>query len=615
MEIKKAVLRAARPETWPVSALNTPEEVAAFLEETRELKLLSADGGELYVNESDRHMVAAFSNGPLVIADGYRDSVTVKSLLDLHMRKNTPLAEKIVMVPPEAVSQVYAARNAQDTDRASEMNEQQKQTELRLLITKAAQLKASDIHIRTVGSGNTMWTEIRVRVNGRLRDTDVTTDDGMALMRAAMAVATDQNTRGTDMTSQQGTLTPKTQLLPQGVDLIRLQYVPTSDNKGALIMRLKYQGGGAKSDLGELGYSEHHLRDLQVMRRRTNGLYLSAGKVSSGKSTTLERVINRMQREKSREISVFTIEEPVELQIPGAVQMAISSSDDKDRGAKMASAMRDALRSDPNVIVVGEMRDERTAGLGIHAAETGHALWSTIHAGSALGILDRLESLDVQRWKIADPSIVRGLFYQRLVGVLCPECRINYNDAVKNGMLDRELAKSVMTLTGRAARDLFIRNPKGCEHCDMGMVGRTVVAETIVTDAQLLQYFLEGKRSEMRAYWTRPRPQSETDLPGMGGHPVLHHALSKVGAGIVDINEVEEEVDLVEVYEREYRHLIPRLKKDIEHLVDVRDGRATGNRSEVSVQATPRASMIEEVNLAEIEALVAAETPVLETAE
>jgi len=550
---------ALNPSAWPVRKLETDQQIQEFRTYVAELDLLTEPGGELEVKEADRRLIAAFRNGPVLITNGQRYTPAVKAVLDLAIRKSSPLSEEIYMAPEATVREIYSERLQVVEDPATQANEQARQTELRLLISRAARAGASDIHIRILQS----HTEIRVRVNGRMRDIDISTEDGGALVRAALAVASDQNTRGSELTAQQGALTKKSQLLPPNVDLIRLQYSPTSEQRGALVMRLKYQSSGAKTNIEELGYSKDHVRDLQLMRRRTNGLYLFSGKVSSGKSTTLERAMNAMYSEKNKEITTYTIEEPVELQIPGAIQVAVQSSDEKDRREKMTDAMRGALRSDPNVIVVGELRDEGTADLALHAAQTGHALWSTVHAGTALGILDRLESLGVDRWKIADPSIVRGLLYQRLVGVLCEHCKLDFNEAVKARQIERDLAHQVMRVTGRGAKELFVRHPRGCAHCDLGLVGRTVVAETIVTDATLLDLYFQGNRAEMRAYWTRPKARKEDDLPGMGGTPVLHHALVKVGAGLIDPNEVEEEVDLVEVYEREYGHLKPRLQAEI----------------------------------------------------
>lgn len=574
---------------WDERELKTPNEIDDFLSQTSELELLTDVGGELEVVESGRSTVAAFKNGPVVIAAGQRWTATVKSLFELAKNKASPVQQEIVIAPRDTVAKIYEDRQkTASTVVGTQQNDQVRQTELRVLIGKAAKDGASDIHIIILPH----TTVIKFRVNGRMQPhSEISVVEGPLLVRAALNVSSDQTLNASELSSQQGALTKKSALLPSSVDLIRLQYLATTEQRGAMIMRLKYQGGGAKSNIEELGYAPGHIEDMAVMRRRTNGGYLLAGKVSSGKSTTLERQMNKMYEEKKKEIAIHTIEEPIELQIDGAIQVGISSSDEADRRRKFASAMKDVLRSDPNVIVVGEMRDPDTAALCIEASKTGHSIWSTVHAGSALGILDRLESLDIGKHEIADPSIIRGLVYQRLVGVTCPECRLNYIDAVEKKHLDPKLANRVMTLTHRKPTELFVRNPDGCKHCDKGLVGRTVVAEVIMTNAKLLDFYLHGDRTGMWKYWTNPipvpgKPEDERDgaarlaeePDGMGGLPVLHHAIVKIGAGILDVNEVEEEVDLIEAYEEQYPRLVPRLRSDINALIAASEGKAVAKR-------------------------------------
>jgi len=302
-----------------------------------------------------------------------------------------------------------------------------------------------------------------------------------------------------------------------------------------------------------LGYNKRQIDAIKIMRTRTNGLSIFAGKVSSGKSTTLQRVLNKMYLEKHQEISIFTIEEPVELDLPSAIQVPAKNTATGVDG--FAAAMRSSLRSDPNIIVLGEIRSGDLANLAIQAVMTGHALWSTVHAGTALGILDRLLDLRVESWKLIDPTVVRGLVYQRLTGVLCEHCRITFRQGVEEGKLREDLRSDLTELFGKTDEQLYVRGP-GCDHCKMGLSGRTVVAEAILTDPHLLALFAAGKRVEMRDYWLKPVEEG-----GMGGTTVLHHSLSKVGAGICDVNEVEEEVDLVSVYTQDHVKKVPSLKQ------------------------------------------------------
>lgn len=509
-----------------------------FREELGAGRVISGPGGSLEVPVADRRLIAVFEGGLLAIARGSRWSPEVKAVLDRAFRAEIDVL-RIVETDSGTILDAYGGEGEGTEAGSSRRSEIERQRELRRIIAQAADIAASDIHFKVL----TSHCEIRVRVNGRLRNLmSRTARDGMAIINAAFAVAVDQGSEAGAAHFMKGSLTRASGLLPPGVDGARLQYSPTSGRRAFMAMRLKYSSGREETDLAALGYLPGQLAELAVMRRRTSGLYLLAGKVSSGKTTTLQRLLNWMVREKAHEISAFAIEEPVELDIAGAVHLAVVPKSGQDRSEAFVDAIKAALRSDPNLVVLGELRDRQLAAYAIELAMTGHALWSTVHAGSALGILDRLSDLGVEPWKLADPSIVRGLVYQRLVGVLCPSCRIDFRDAVAAGALGRRLAFSVIELTGRAAVDLHVRG-RGCGDCSDGLAGRTVVAETVLPDPTLLDLHFRGDRAGMRAHWLAPVRRG-----GLGGLPVMHHAMLKVGDGVCDINEIEEEVDLVNSY-------------------------------------------------------------------
>ena len=504
-------------------------------------QLLSGPGGVLEVPAGDRRLLAAFQGGMLFIAKGSRWSPEVKAVLDRAFRAEIDIL-RIVETDGETILSAYEAGNGAGDSVSARRSEIERQRELRRTIARAADLAASDVHFKVLAS----HCEIKARVNGRLRNlVNKTAEDGIAIINAAFAVAVDQGSEAGATHFMKGSLTRASGLLPPGIDGARLQYSPTSGRRAFMAMRLKYASGGEEAEVAGLGYLPTQLSDLAVMRRRTSGLYLLSGKVSSGKTTTLQRLLNAMVREKAHEISVFAIEEPVELDIAGAVHLAVTPKTGQTRSEAFVDAIRAALRSDPNLVVLGELRDRQLAAHAIELAMTGHALWSTVHAGSALGILDRLSDLGVEPWKLADPSIVRGLLYQRLVGVLCNSCKTSYRDAVDGGALEKRLAFKVMELTGRPSGHLFVRG-EGCSKCRNGISGRSVVAETILPDPTLLDLYVRGERAGMRTHWLAPVQRG-----GLGGMPVMHHAMLRVGQGVCDINEVEEEVELVSSYIRD----------------------------------------------------------------
>ena len=516
---------------------------------TKDAELLTRDGGTIPINDTQRRKIAIFSNGVAAITIGERWSAETKLTVSEAKRRGINVTEFIEVDTPTLLD-LYKDGSVEEKAKASDL--QERQVDLSEILRLAAADRASDVHLRVLKT----HTELRVRVFGRVKDLGSrTSDEGMALIKAAFAVASDQGTTSSDLSFQQGALTAKSGLLPPKVEMVRLQYSPTSDGRGALVCRLKYVAPANEIEIDHLGYNAQQIVDISTMRKRTNGMYVLAGKVSSGKSTTLQRVLNKMFVDKMREISMYTIEEPVELDLPGAIQVPVKKNPDGTDG--FVEAMKASLRSDPNVIVLGETRSTETAKLAVQAVMTGHALWTTVHAGTALGILDRLTDLGVESWKLEDPTVVRGLTYQRLTGVICKCCRITLAKGVELGHVEETLAKKLVSLFEKPAESLYVRG-EGCPKCKLGLAGRTVVAETVLTDPILLEHYAKGERIKMRDYWLKPVAEG-----GLGGVPVLHHALSKVGAGLCDINEVEEEVDLFETYERDFMFLKPRLLTDV----------------------------------------------------
>ena len=513
--------------------------------------LASGPGTSIDLGPGQRKTIAIFKNGIVLVAEGQRHSADAKVVIDKARRLGLRLTE-VKELKTNLIEQVYVGVEPKKASVNWKSLDLDRQKSLARIISEASQLGASDVHIRVLAS----HTEVKVRVNGRMRELgNEPASDGQEMIRAAFAVSSGQGASGTDSTFQQGAMFQKSGLLPDNVEMLRLQYTPTSDQRGALVMRLKYVGKNTDTDVDSLGYSQQQSIDLKNMRLKTNGMYIFAGKVSSGKTTTLQRCLNAMYLDKKKEISIYAAEDPKELELLGAIQAQITAGQSANDAFKMA--MKAALRSDPNVIVLGEIRSEELTSMAVEAAKTGHALWSTVHAGSALGILNRLINLGADREDLKDPRTVGGLIYQRLIGVLCQNCKITLPTAVQSDQVEEDLALRLVKLTAQNPHEIFCRGP-GCSSCFMGLSGRTVVAETIRPDARLLETYMDSSRIEAERYWIKPKAEG-----GLGGAPVMHHALVKVGAGIVDINEVQEEVDLLESYERDLSYLTERLRSEI----------------------------------------------------
>jgi type II secretory ATPase GspE/PulE/Tfp pilus assembly ATPase PilB-like protein/8-oxo-dGTP pyrophosphatase MutT (NUDIX family) len=315
--------------------------------------------------------------------------------------------------------------------------------------------RASDIHLEPEEEG----IAVRYRVDGILRHV-------MLLPRAVgiPLVSRIKILAGMDIADR---------LRPQGghasigigdarVDL-RVSTLPASHGEKVVIRILDPRA--AIRSLDSLGL--HHA-DAPRMRRlleSREGLLLVTGPTGSGKTTTLYAALRQIQ---SRGLNIITVEDPVEYRIPGIVQVQINEK----AGLSFAAALRSILRQDPDVVLIGEIRDRETAGIAIQASLTGHLVFATLHTNDACSSITRLTDLGVDHAKLA--AALKGVVAQRLIRKLCEECRIVANDGIP-----RQLRASVPD-------DLMVYTPVGCDACGMtGYCGRLAVTEILVVDLEI----------------------------------------------------------------------------------------------------------------------------------
>jgi general secretion pathway protein E len=256
-----------------------------------------------------------------------------------------------------------------------------------------------------------------------------------------------------------------------------------------------------------------------------------SGPTGSGKSTTLQRVLTGEIIEAQGKLHVLTVEDPVEYPIEGAVQTAVTNAaTEVERSRMFAAAISNAMRLDPDVIMIGEMRDGASAQNALRASMTGHQVWTTVHANSAIAVVDRLVDLGLPMSLVADHTIVTGLISQRLVKVLCTHCSkplVDHPDELSPAAYAR-----VQHAVGSELHKVRIAGP-GCPHCKQhGTVGRSVLAEVIVPDDQFFKYIRAGEKSEAIAYW----------LHELGGKTIREHAIEKIAAGLIDPRMAEKVV-------------------------------------------------------------------------
>lgn len=303
----------------------------------------------------------------------------------------------------------------------------------------------------------------------------------------------------------------------------------------SIVMRILNPEGLAK-DFESLGMQRKLLEVLTVEIEKPNGMILNTGPTGSGKTTTLYSILKRVY---TPEIKILTIEDPIEYHLPGITQTQV----DHDKGYDFSSGLRAAMRQDPDVIMVGEIRDKETASTAINASLTGHLVLSTLHTNNAAGAIPRLTELGVNARILPDALTV--VMAQRMIRRLCEDCkeltnppedekkvlRAIVNNALKNG---KDFSDSGIT----NGNDNFkIYKPVGCEKCDhIGYKGRIGIFEAILVDDKIAEIIA-----------TNP---SERDIKHGSVHQgiftMVEDGVAKILAGITTMDEVQSTVDMVE---------------------------------------------------------------------
>ncbi|MBD3251371.1 type II secretion system protein GspE, partial [Candidatus Uhrbacteria bacterium] len=298
----------------------------------------------------------------------------------------------------------------------------------------------------------------------------------------------------------------------QEVDL-RVSIIPTYHEENVVLRLLV---GGAKAlQLEELGFSPRDLKIIQNHIRKPYGMILATGPTGSGKTTTLYSVLQILN---SRDVSIVTIEDPIEFAIQGVTQIQVSVQ----TNLTFAQGLRSIVRQDPDIILVGEIRDTETAGIAVNAAMTGHMLLSTLHTNDAATTLPRLLDMKVEPFLIA--TTVNVVIGQRLVRKLCTSCREQYH--VSKEELD-SMADVIHAKYLKNVRDVY--RAKGCSVCNhTGYSKRTGVYEVLEVSDKIRELI------KRRASADELRKQAVAE----GMVTMLEDGFRKVAEGVTSIEEI-----------------------------------------------------------------------------
>ncbi|MFT5731752.1 MAG: type IV pilus assembly protein PilB [Planctomycetota bacterium] len=341
------------------------------------------------------------------------------------------------------------------------------------IVLQALKDKASDIHVEPGEKS----VRIRFRVDGRMRE----------IMRAPKSLLPALTSRlkilaHLDIAERNAPQDGKFRIKYQGRTIdFRLSILPVVGGEKSVIRIL--DGGNLALRLDTMGFEQKSLDDVQVAIESPYGMLLVTGPTGSGKSTTLYSCVSAVA---TPEVNVTTVEDPVEYRMDGINQVPVNPK----RGTTFAGALRSILRQDPDIVLVGEIRDQETANIAIKAALTGHLVLSTLHTNDAAATITRLIDMGIDPFMVS--SSILCICAQRLGRRLCNNCKVRVEDPPREellniGFVEEDFAKPI---------EIFEPNPTGCARCTAGYKGRFPILETLPMSVRLRRMVVEGKSKD-----------------------------------------------------------------------------------------------------------------------
>ena len=374
------------------------------------------------------------------------------------------------------------------------------------IMVDASKRGASDIHFDPLEN----FMKIRIRIDGLLHDYAEVPNTIKKNLITRIKIISGMNITESRL-PQDGAI--KATL--QGVNLdLRVSCIPTSEGEKIVIRILDYSMSLA--GLESLGFSEENYKKVLQMINIPNGIILITGATGSGKSTTVYSMLQRLNNE---ETNIITVEDPIEMNIEGINQIQTNS----EIGLTFSNALRSILRQDPNVIMIGEVRDTETAKIAVRASITGHLVLSTLHTNDSLNTIERLLDMDVERYLLA--SALEGIISQKLARRLCPHCR----HLRPTNQYEKLLFKNVLN---KDVNEVYTAD--GCEKCGNGYSGRIAIHEVLLMPQEIKDAISEGiKREELREL------VYNTDVTSL-----LQDGLQKVLQGLTSLEELLKLIEL-----------------------------------------------------------------------
>ncbi len=386
------------------------------------------------------------------------------------------------------------------------------------MLIDASRKRASDIHFDPTPD----VLNVRIRVDGEL------------ILYAKVPASVKKNlvTRikiiaGMNITESRVPQDGAIKMQVDGSDLdLRVSTLPIVYGEKVVIRLLDYSS--SLSTLDTLGFSERNLELVQKAISKPNGIILVTGATGSGKSTTVYAILQQLN---TIERNIITVEDPVEMKIAGINQVQTMS----EIGLDFANALRSILRQDPDIIMIGEIRDNETARIAVRASITGHLVLSTIHTNNSLTTIERLVDMDVERYLLG--SALEAIISQRLCKKLCPKCR----EARPTTDYEKRVFKTALNMNID-----YIYKPVGCESCYKGYSGRIPLQEVLILNEEIRDAIVnnEPKEEIRKLIYQNDHATS-----------LLDDGLIKVINGLTSFEEVLRVIDIEDDLGEEQVHL------------------------------------------------------------
>ena len=385
------------------------------------------------------------------------------------------------------------------------------------LIIYSVSKGASDIHFDPFEDG----IKVRLRIDGILQDHTIVPKAYQRNLTTRIKLISNMNITESRL-PQDGAIKGNI----NGIDLdMRVSALATNLGEKIVIRVLDYTQSA--NGLESLGFSEKNLEKIKKMINVPNGIILITGATGSGKSTTTYTMLQTLN---TPDVNIITVEDPIEMNIEGINQVQVNS----EIGLTFGRVLRSILRQDPNIILIGEIRDTETAQIAVRASITGHLVFSTIHTNNSLNTIERLLDMDVERYLLS--SALEGIVSQKLARMLCPKCRkLRPTTQYEKVVFKKALKQDV--------DEIYDVGEGGCDECRNGYKGRIAIQEVLLID----DYLRDAINDE-----TLPREELRKMVYTDNVTTLLQDGLEKVLAGYTNFNEIYKLIEIDDELDSHY---------------------------------------------------------------